>query len=165
MSNVYKKIELLDLDPIIFSLVSKEDGVGWSIDKARNVSTWYRRFLFLMNEYPNAAIVPNKDIDTFWHQHILDTKKYFIDCDLIFGCYLHHFPYFGVRGMNDKQNLDNSFKKTNELYIQHFGEFPAQFNSSVCTSSCSQCTHCKSVTAQHDIEADFIRDSLAQEVR
>jgi hypothetical protein len=46
-----------------------------------------------------------KIVDEIWHQHILDTHAYHRDCDAIFGSYLHHFPYFGMRGDADAQAL------------------------------------------------------------
>ena len=32
------------------------------------------------------------DVDEFWHQHILDTRKYRDDCENIFGHYMDHTP-------------------------------------------------------------------------
>jgi hypothetical protein len=145
--DIWEKISDLELDPIKFSLVHKEDGESWSLERATIVETWYRRFLFLMHKYPNKSIVPSKDIDSFWHTHILDTEKYFDDCENVFGHYLHHYPYFGVQDQNDKENLKSAFDDTNLLYEKHFGESLVKINtkSAVCTQSCSQCTHCKDV--------------------
>lgn len=67
-------------------------------------------------------MVPNKIMDIFWHYHILDTRAYHKDCEAVFGHYLHHFPYFGMRGEQDAQNLKNAFYKTKELYLETFGE-------------------------------------------
>lgn len=36
---------------------------------------------------------------------------------------MHHFPYFGMRGEADFQDLNNSFDRTQELYFKHFGEY------------------------------------------
>ena len=87
----------LDLEPIKFSLTHREDGPNWSINKVEGLEVWYRRFLYLSNIYNEKIIVPSKDIDIFWHTHILDTQKYIFDCDNLFGRYIHHFPYFGMR--------------------------------------------------------------------
>ena len=84
----------MDLEPIKFSLTQRDDGVGWSLDKAELMEVWYRRFLYLVSLYPDKIIVPSKDIDIFWHTHILDTLKYTADCQKLFGKYFHHFPYF-----------------------------------------------------------------------
>lgn len=139
-------VEALDFDPIVFSLVMKEDGANWEMDRARDAEKWYRRFLFLIARHPEKSIVPNKDIDAVWHQHILDTEKYFSDCDAVFGKYLHHYPYFGVKDEADRTALESAHDETNDLYMMYFGEDPKTFSesASVCTQSCSQCTHCDS---------------------
>jgi hypothetical protein len=60
-------------------------------------------------------------VDKFWHGHILDTLKYAEDCDVIFGRFLHHFPYFGMRGAEDAANLARAGEVTQRLYLQEFG--------------------------------------------
>ena len=112
MKDIRKTQELVGsvyLEPIKFTLVSREEGPGWTVEKTKLIEMWYRRFLTLVKIYPNQTIVPTKDIDTFWHYHILDTRKYMDDCDKVFGSYFHHFPYFGSRGEEDKANFDNHF--------------------------------------------------------
>ena len=37
---------------------------------------------------------PSEMIDKAWHAHILNTPMYFDFCDLNFGHYLHHMPYW-----------------------------------------------------------------------
>ena len=86
----------LDLESIVFSLTQREDGPGWTLRKSRLLEKWYRRFLYLISLYPNYGLVPTKELDTFWHTHILDTQKYMDDCQRLFGRYFHHFPYFGM---------------------------------------------------------------------
>ena len=64
----------LDLESIKFSLTQREDGPNWSLSKAETLEVWYRRFLYLSSIYSDKVIVPGKDIDVFWHTHILDTQ-------------------------------------------------------------------------------------------
>ncbi|MDQ6961926.1 MAG: hypothetical protein Q9M28_05280 [Mariprofundaceae bacterium] len=93
----------------------------------------YRRYLTLKKLYPNIELVPNKLVDEFWHAHILDTKAYHDDCNKIFGYYIHHFPYFGIYGDDDYQNLVTSFEQSKQLYEKHFGAYPDQLdNASRC---------------------------------
>ena len=61
-----------------------------------------------------------KDIDEFWHQHILDTKKYRDDCKKIFGEYFDHYPYFGIDEKSNYTDLENAFTKMQELYAKEF---------------------------------------------
>jgi hypothetical protein len=84
----------------------------------------YRRFLKLIMLYPRRELVPSKAVDKIWHAHILDTMAYHSDCDALFGHYLHHFPYFGIYGEEDYQNLSNAFEETVRLYELHFGPYP-----------------------------------------
>ena len=123
-----KSINELDLEPIIVGLTLKEEGPGWSIEKADRVAKKYKAYLYLVHKYPDKKIVPSKEVDEFWHAHILDTYKYMVDCDAIFGSYLHHYPYYGMQDEADKQDLTDSFKNTYELYLK---EFPSLFSKQV----------------------------------
>lgn len=52
----------------------------------------------------------------------MDTEKYAVDSDVVFGYFLHHFPYFGMRGAEDARNLRLAFEETLALVKQEFGE-------------------------------------------
>ncbi|MFT3701212.1 MAG: glycine-rich domain-containing protein-like [Agriterribacter sp.] len=115
-----------DIEAIDFSMVKLKlqeppyEGYGWSPLQANEAEIEYKRFLALKRTYPEKDIVPNRDVDIFWHQHILDTEKYAIDCEEIFGYFLHHYPYFGMNGKDDEQNLMDAFNETKYLYKEHF---------------------------------------------
>lgn len=111
----------LDLDPIKFKLMDAKEGQGWTRAEADRQELEYKRFLALVAKFPEEAIVPNTDVDKFWHAHILDTMKYAEDCQNVFGYFLHHFPYFGMRDEEDAANLANAASKTQTLYMQEFG--------------------------------------------
>ena len=130
----------LDLEPIKFSLTQREDGPNWSLNKAETLEVWYRRFLYLSSIYNNKVIVPSKDIDMFWHTHILDTQKYMLDCENLFGRYIHHFPYFGMRGEKDRRHLEKAFCETEKLFLLHFGESPVSVGISDCGALCNEPT-------------------------
>jgi len=115
-------IDALDLSPIKFKLMDREEGYGWSRQYADAMEIEYKRFLTLLAKYPDETIVPNKAVDKFWHGHILDTLKYAEDCRRVFGYFLHHFPYFGMRGEDDARNLSTAGQTTRGLYKQEFGE-------------------------------------------
>ena len=117
-------LDSLDLDPIKVKLMHDEEGEGWSRAHAEAVDIEYRRFLQLCIEnQPGAApVVPSKEVDTFWHYHILDTMKYAADCDAVFGRFLHHFPYFGLRGADDARNLASAAEATKAAYQLRFGQ-------------------------------------------
>lgn len=112
----------MDLEPVIIKAMDKEEGMGWSFDFAREVAREYRRFLVLCAQNPDTPVVPSSVVDDFWHLHILDTAKYQQDCDRFLGYFLHHFPYFGMRGERDAENLKAAWEETLELYQRAFGE-------------------------------------------
>lgn len=84
----------------------------------------YRRFLTLKSFYPSVALVPSKTVDNLWHAHILDTRAYREDCQHVFGRFIDHYPYFGIYGQEDYQELKNAFAHTVALYEKHFGAYP-----------------------------------------
>jgi hypothetical protein len=116
----FSAIAALDLDPIKVKLMHKESGEGWSAEKADAVEFEYRRFLFLMKKYPQEQTAPLFDVDTFWHYHILDTMKYAVDCEAVFGYFLHHFPYIGLRGEDDQAAHVRVGERMKELYEEEF---------------------------------------------
>ena len=97
---------------------------GWSAEYQDEVEDLYRRFLALNVVYRDRKICPTGPIDDFWHAHILDTRAYEKDCQELFGEYLHHFPYFGMRGPDDRADLAAAFDQSRELFIRHFGIDP-----------------------------------------
>jgi hypothetical protein len=121
-NNDFQTISELDLDPIKVKLMHKESGEGWTLEKANAVAFEYRRFLHLMKKFPTEQTAPLVDVDTFWHYHILDTMKYEADCQAVFGYFLHHFPYIGLRGEDDEAAHQRIGARMKELYEETFGE-------------------------------------------
>jgi len=122
VEEIVAAIQALDLEPIKFKLMDTEEGQGWSREYVEQMEIAYKRFLTLSVKYPEETIAPSKDVDKFWHGHILDTMKYAEDCQNVFGYFVHHFPYFGMRGEEDAANLTEAGKTTNRLYEKEFGE-------------------------------------------
>jgi hypothetical protein len=115
-------INALDLEPIKVKLMHQESGEGWSLEYANAMEFEYRRFLFIMKTFPHEQAAPLMDVDIFWHYHILDTMKYAVDCDAVFGHFLHHFPYIGLRGEDDEAAHVRIGNRMKELYEETFGE-------------------------------------------
>ena len=115
----------LDLEPIVIKAIDSEEGLGWSFDFACQVADEYRKFLDLaLTDEAGGAIVPSSLVDDFWHLHILDTQKYADDCERFLGFFLHHFPYFGMRGEEDAENLQVAWRRTLARYESAFGYSP-----------------------------------------
>lgn len=112
----------LDLTNIRLKLADPEEGKGYEVDHLNLMEQEYRRFLALHLIHPEADIVPCAMVDEMWHAHILDTAAYRVDCDRIFGHFLDHFPYFGMRGEQDAQDLMDAYDQTLQHYHEAFGE-------------------------------------------
>lgn len=115
------KVEQLDFSMLKRKLVEER---GWIPEHCDEVESLYRKFLALNIRYRDEKICPSGPVDDFWHAHILDTRAYMKDCEFLFGEYLHHFPYFGMRGVQDRAALDSAFERSLNLFILHFGIDP-----------------------------------------
>lgn len=119
LEDAKRYIYSVDFSNIISKLVAYE---GWKLEEALSVSQLYRNFLFLKRKYGKQyPLPPSKEIDKFWHNHILDTQRYHIDCLAIFGEYLHHYPYFGIDNKTNIQDLEEAFSVTQMLHNKEFG--------------------------------------------
>ncbi|MBX9782774.1 MAG: hypothetical protein K2X48_05685 [Chitinophagaceae bacterium] len=118
---ILPEIKNLNLDRIKWKLKDAEEGQGWSDELCDFAEQEYKKYLTMIKLFPELDIVPNKIMDKFWHQHILDTRAYANDCNSIFGYFVHHYPYFGMNGEEDKQNLIDAFNQTKKIYKATFG--------------------------------------------
>ena len=116
----FKEISELNLDQIKQKLMHVASGEGWTLEQANAVEVEYRRFLYLMKTFPNEQTSPSVAVDIFWHYHILDTMKYAVDCEKVFGYFLHHYPYVGMVGENASEEHHDSGERMRELYEQTF---------------------------------------------
>ncbi len=154
VEEVMSTLTSIDLSMVKRKLMDEDEGQGWTEAYAGRVELLYRRYLCMLRLFPAGSIVPTKDIDLFWHQHILDTRAYAEDCQRTFGYFVHHFPYFGMRGDDDAQDLRDSFEETKALYAGLFGEtygVPSGQSDATtchkCSSTCHKCTSgCKGIT-------------------
>lgn len=48
--------------------------------------------------------------------------KYGVDCERVFGYFLHHFPYVGLRGEADLEAHHRMGERMKELYEETFGD-------------------------------------------
>lgn len=121
-----KYIYDIDFSMLIHKISMPDDNISrvWDPEVAEIFVGYYRNFLWLMRKHGrDHVLAPSIEIDEIWHHHILDTYKYHEDCIAIFGTYLHHYPYYGMRGEADYNALNNSFQKTQDLHQHEFGEY------------------------------------------
>ena len=133
---VFAKIDELDLEPIKFKLMNRHSQ-KWTLEQCDRVAELYKMFLKLCYMYPGSGCVPTEEIDEFWHNHILDTSKYVLDSQEIFGYFLHHYPYLGLRGADDEIVLEKSFEQTRALFFEHFNvQLCEEDEASKCRDDC-----------------------------
>lgn len=89
----------------------------WTKHDVAHCTQHYKNFLLLSKIHSNTPLVPTRQIDEFWHNHILYTKNYIHDCEQIFGYYHHHQP--AVSGEDD-EGLTRDYLRTKELYFAEF---------------------------------------------
>ncbi len=121
LAGALARVAELDFSMLRRKLAEEND---WTPEYCDEVEALYRKFLALNIRYPDRKICPTGPIDEFWHAHILDTRAYASDCDRLFGQMLHHFPYFGMRGSEDRQALEEAFAQSIDLFVLHFGVDP-----------------------------------------
>lgn len=137
--DLVERLRALDLSMVKTKLQDPEEGAGWASYYCDRIEDEYRRFLELTGRYPDRPIVPSKIVDSFWHAHILDTQAYAKDCAMVFGFFLHHFPYFGMRGPEDAAALGDAYDGTLERYHRHFGPAPIEVWARTGAARCPNC--------------------------
>lgn len=109
-----------------FSLTKRKllepDYAGWTAERADTAELNYKRYLAVTKALNGYQLIPNGDIDRFWHEHILDTRRYAKDCEELFDGFLHHYPYFGMRGESDNAVWFDTAHQSNELWESLFEE-------------------------------------------
>jgi hypothetical protein len=120
---VISAIQGLDLEPVKLRVMDPELGKGWTREYADSIELAYRNYLTMLVKYPDDAedIMLSKDVDEFWHTHILQTVRYAEDCQNTFGNFLHHEPHIGERTAADLEKRATLAEKTRGLYEKEFG--------------------------------------------
>lgn len=92
-----QKLKELNLEPIAHQLMQS----GWTYQQTMCAINRYKIFLFLIYLYPHTPLVPTQEIDQVWHCHILHTRKYREDCQMLFGYFIDHEPNLKIRQTAD----------------------------------------------------------------
>jgi hypothetical protein len=120
---VLAAIQALNLESVKTRLMDPELGKGWTRDYADAIEHAYKTFLSMVVKHQDDAeeIMLSKDVDEFWHTHILQTMKYADDCQAVFGTFLHHAPHVGKLTNADHEKRAAQTEKTRALYEREFG--------------------------------------------
>ena len=112
-------IAKLDLAYISESMCTESYSLPrWTKEDAGKCCQLYKNFLLLQKKHLPLPLVPTREIDEYWHNHILHTKNYVEDCEHIFGHYLHHQPKTPA---DASDTLIADFLQTKALYLAEFG--------------------------------------------
>lgn len=126
-------------DLAIKKLLEAKNG-EWDLNRAEAAVRSYKRYMAVTKALGGVQLVPNGDIDEIWHMHILDTRAYMKDCDELFGEYLHHFPYFGMLGEDNRQQWLDVQSESESLWKRLFGE--ALYGPTIEAQKCPQVCPC-----------------------
>jgi len=115
----WDKIAKLDLDAVREKFAFKK-GWWWRLGhSALRTEKEYRQFLFLVVLSQGKTVVPwSRDVDDFWHEHILHTERYARDCAEILGSFIHHNPHLPEGSPAHSKAL----AETRQLYLGAFRE-------------------------------------------
>ena len=115
----WRAVEELDLQPVWKQLVNRK---GWEPSRANLAERRYRRFFYLLSADLGLRGVPTPEIDEFWHQHILNTRKYSLDCKNLRGSYLHHLPASGDDNADEHNMMEAAYIDMWVAFESLFGE-------------------------------------------
>ena len=102
----------LNLEPIAFLVALTE---RWDVERIDAAELEYRCFLQLARDFPDRPIAPTRDVDTYWHCHVLTLGLYLEHCQKVFGRPLLHYPFSGALGEADAARQRARFEDSSRL--------------------------------------------------
>lgn len=107
-------------------------------EHAAKMEDEYRKFIFMHAVHPDQNLPMSKEVDDFWHAHVMSTRNYqrFID-ECADGIFIHHRPT-----ISDAENMclmPAYLFGTMARYRQYFGEPSATFWREDPNSACCIC--------------------------
>jgi len=136
-AQIAKAMELVNQLDFIDQNATLISYYGWEKEKVLATEDIYRKWLVLHKVYNQEIVIaPNKQLDNYWHFHILDTRKYMQDCEHVFGSYLHHYPYFGLSDAEAANDLETAFQLGRDLFLKHFGHDLIGASNRCASTSC-----------------------------
>lgn len=93
----------------------------WSREKRELEARRYEKFLLLAAKNRGRRATPTREIDEFWHLHMLHPQAYHDDCMRLFGCIFDHDGGFGT-GPGELPILKAAFRKFADRWEKEYGE-------------------------------------------
>lgn len=115
----------------------------WSRTKRLVELRKYAQFLELAARRPRLRATPTRDIDEFWHLHMLHPVAYHRDCLRLFGEIFDHNGGFGL-GLGELPLLQRAFREFSEAWFEEYGTPYVAVNETVtkCWHDCAgRCWH------------------------
>lgn len=137
----------LGLDLVTASYRASAFPQDWNQEKREHEALRYERFLRLAAKHPGVRATPTREIDEFWHLHMLHPAAYYADCMRLFGTIFDHDGGFGI-GPGELPVLKGAFRHFAALWEREYGEayvanLPAEDTGATsCWHDCSgRCWH------------------------
>ncbi len=119
----------------------------WTREKRETEAARYEQFLVLAAKHPGKRATPTREIDEFWHLHMLHPVAYHEDCQRLFGRVFDHDGGFGT-GPGELPVLKTAFREfaarwQDEYGAPYVGEMPGdEGGATSCWHDCSnRCWH------------------------
>lgn len=112
--------DLISADLISASYRSDDFPKEMSPERRAEACTRYAMWLNLKRLNPKSRLAPTREIDLFWHLHMLSPVAYYNDCIRTFGKIIDHDGGFG-KGEGELPLLQRVFTKTAELWQSTYG--------------------------------------------
>lgn len=94
---------------------------GWTEVECAVAYHRYLKWLALKLQHPESRFAPTRDIDFFWHLHMLAPVAYNRDCLRWFGRLLDHDGGFG-KGPGELPRLKKVYEQTARWWEETYGE-------------------------------------------
>lgn len=102
---LWNKIKSLDFKLVKEKLEYRKGRAWCKKHDLERLEKEYRQFLYLIgtNQTGFSTVPWSQELDDFWHEHILDTRRYAQDCDAVFGRMIRHNPHLnkGTKAQTD----------------------------------------------------------------
>jgi len=114
MSIKLSALKSFDVSLIIQQMIKT---YGWNKLYVELVAEEYIKFIIIRSNIPNTS--PSADIDTFWHQHLLNTEHYYNFCLNNFNTFIHHDPEDANDRLAQSVRLQNTIDAYNKIFVSN----------------------------------------------